>query len=45
VVLKANVPFPFMVGTQAAAAGEYTIAKDSSAPVVLLRAAAEVGAV
>jgi hypothetical protein len=34
-----------MVGTQAAAAGEYTIAKDSSAPVVILRDAAEVGAV
>lgn len=43
--LKANVPFPFMVGTRAVAAGEYTITEDSNAPVVVVRDAGETGAV
>jgi len=39
--LKANVPFPFTVGSKAMGAGEYTITQDATAPVIILQHAAE----
>jgi hypothetical protein len=43
VALTANVPFPFMVGTKAVDAGEYTITNDTGAQVIILRNVAEQG--
>ncbi len=39
VVLKANVPFPYSIGTAAVPAGEYEITKDMAKQVVILREA------